>query len=327
MIDLTTKYLGLTLKNPIIAGSCGLTNSLENIKKAAENGAGAIVLKSIFEEQIQHYTQKIMQESEDYDYPEAADYIKNYTQTQQVEKYLTLIKEAKSAVDVPIIASVNCVTGSEWTSFAKKIELSGADALELNIFVMPSNADTKGEKYEKIYFDIIEKVSKEISIPIAVKMSYYFSGLAEFIKRLSWTDIKGIVLFNRFFSPDIDIKKLKIKSTNMFSTADELSLPLRWVAMMSGNVRCDLSASTGVHSSEAIIKQLLAGADTVQVASVLYEKGLEVIKTYLDEIKNWMEEHQYEKIADFRGKMSYKNIENPAAYERVQFMKHFSGIE
>lgn len=327
MADLSTKYLGLELKNPMIVGSSGLTNSLDKIKEAEKNEAGAVVLKSLFEEQILYNIHQAKNESIPSNYPEAADYISNYTQTQQVDKYLKLIKDAKAATSIPVIASINCMSDTEWTSFASKIEAAGADALELNIFVLPSDNKHTGAENEKLYFDIIDKVLKEVSIPVAAKVSYYFSGLARFVTKLSWTGIKGIVLFNRFFSPDIDIDNFTIKATNVYSTPEELPISLRWTAMLSDKIHCDIAASTGVHDSAAIIKQLLAGASAVQMASVLYRKGFEVMPTMAKELEAWMNKHGFNSVSDFKGKMSFKRAENPAAYERVQFMKHFSGIE
>ncbi len=327
MADLSTTYLGLKLKNPVIVGSSGLTNSLEKIKNAEQNGAGAVVLKSLFEEQILYNIHQAKNESIPSNYPEAADYISNYTQTQQVDKYLKLIKDAKANTTIPVIASINCVSDQEWTSFASKIQDAGADALELNIFVLPSDNKQSGADNEKVYFKILDKILKEVDMPVAVKVSYYFSGLARFLTKLSWTGIKGIVLFNRFFSPDIDIDTFKIKATNVYSTPEELPVSLRWVAMLSEQVHCDIAASTGVHDAKALIKQLLAGANAVQMSSIFYKKGFEVIPGMLEELKKWMNKHNFKTIKDFNGKMSFKRAENPAAYERVQFMKHFSGIE
>ncbi|MCF8309458.1 MAG: dihydroorotate dehydrogenase-like protein, partial [Bacteroidales bacterium] len=271
MADLSTNYIGLELKNPIIVGSSGLTNSTKKIKEAEEKGAGAVVLKSLFEEQILYNIHKAKQESIPSNYPEAADYIANYTQSQEVDKYLQLIKESKEQTDIPIIASINCVSDSEWTSFASKIEEAGADALELNIFILPSDKKKESSQNEKMYFNIIDKVLKQVNIPVIAKISYYFSGLANFAQKLSWTGIKGLVLFNRFYSPDIDIDKFSLKPSNVFSSPDELPVSLRWVAMLSDVVHCDISASTGVHSGEAVVKQLLAGAASVQMSSLFYK--------------------------------------------------------
>lgn len=327
MADLSTNYIGLELKNPIIVGSSGLTNTTKKIKEAEEKGAGAVVLKSLFEEQILYNIHKAKQESIPSNYPEAADYIANYTQSQEVDKYLQLIKESKEQTDIPIIASINCVSDSEWTSFASKIEEAGADALELNIFILPSDKKKEGSQNEKMYFNIIDKVLKQMNIPVIAKISYYFSGLANFAQKLSWTGIKGLVLFNRFYSPDIDIDKFSLKPSNVFSSPDELPVSLRWVAMLSDVVQCDISASTGVHNGEAVVKQLLAGAASVQMSSLFYKEGFDKITEVRDFLSQWMDKHGFESIDDFKGRMSFKKADNPAAYERVQFMKHFSGIE
>ncbi|MBC35574.1 MAG: diguanylate cyclase [Bacteroidetes bacterium] len=328
MADLKTKYMGLELKNPVIVGSSGLTNNLENVIEAEKSGAAAVVLKSLFEEQISQEVSNTMGGDEYMNaYPEAMDYISNYSKDTTVDTYLNLIKDAKASVSIPVIASINCVTSNDWISFAKKVEDAGADALELNIFILPSDPRQKGEENEQVYFDIVEKVQKVVKIPIAVKMSYYFSGLAKTALNLSWTGISGMVLFNRFFSPDIDIDTFEVKPSNIFSTPEELAISMRWVAMLSSRLHCDIAASTGIHDGKAMIKQLLAGAKAVQISSVLYKEGFGVIKEMLKYLDTYMDKHEFKSIADFNGRMSIKETENPAAYERVQFMKYFSGIE
>ena len=328
MADLSTSYMGLKLRNPIIAGSSGLTNSIDNIQKIYDSGAGAIVLKSLFEEQINFAVNKTFNQGENnYAYPEAQDYISHYTRENDLEKYLNLIREAKSKVDIPIIASINCVSTSEWISFARNIQDAGADALELNIFILPSDPRRKADQHEQVYFEILQSVMKQVKIPVAAKISYYFSGLTNMALQLSWTGIKGLVLFNRFFSPDIDIDKFEITTGNVLSTPGEMSLTLRWVALLSDKVQCDIAASTGIHDGHAVIKQLLAGAKAVQVASVLYQSGFEQIGLMSKEIEEWMDKHEFAGTSDFIGRLSYREAKNPAAYERVQFMKHFAGIE
>jgi len=328
MADLSTSYMGLKLRNPIIVGSSGLTNSIENLVKINDQGAGAVVLKSLFEEQINYTISKSFNQSEtNLGYSEAHDYISNYTQENDVDRYLELIEQGKKKTDIPILASVNCVSSSQWITYAKKMEEAGADGLELNIFVLPSDPKHAAEDNEKVYFDILKRVINEVNIPVSAKISFYFSGLGNTALKLSWTGIKGLVLFNRFFSPDIDIDKFEVVSSNVFSTPSELSLPLRWVAMLADKVHCDLAASTGIHDGKAVIKQLLAGARATQLASVLYKKGFDQIGVMLKEIEEWMDEHNFASTNDFIGKLSYKEASNPAAYERVQFMKHFAGIE
>jgi dihydroorotate dehydrogenase (fumarate) len=328
MIDLSTTYLGLNLKNPIIVGSSGLTRSIKNLIEIERMGAGAVVLKSLFEEQIKNEIRKVFSYDDVVNtYTEADDYIRNYSRNQTIEEYLSLISVAKSKIEIPVIASINCVSSNEWTSFAKEIEKAGADALELNIFVIPADVDKKGEEYEKIYFDIIDKVTSQVKIPVSLKISDHFSGLAEMIKRLSWTEVKGLVLFNRFFNPDIDIEKFTIKPGNLYSAPTEISTSLRWIAIMAHRVQADLCASTGVHDGVGVVKQLLAGASAVQVCSVLYKNGFAHIETMIKEITDWMGKNNFNKIDEFRGKLSYKKTDNPAVYQRVQFMKHFAGIE
>jgi dihydroorotate dehydrogenase (fumarate) len=328
MVNLETSYMGLKLKNPIIVGSSGLTNSVENIIQIEKSGGGAVVLKSLFEEQIKHAASStIVQNEFGNTYPEAEDYIRNYTRENDVANYLKLITESKKAVNIPIIASINCISNTEWITFAKQIEDAGADALELNVFVLPSDPNKEAAQNEAIYFDIVQKVLEVVKIPVALKISYYFSSLAKTVTKLSWTGVKGIVLFNRFFSPDIDIEHLEVKTTNVFSTPSDIAISLRWIAMMSAHVSCDLAASTGVHDGKGLVKQLLAGAKAVQIASVLYKKGFKEIEQMLETLENWMERKNYTRLDDFIGKMSVAESQNPAAYERVQFMKHFSGIE
>ncbi len=330
MADLSTNYMGFKLKNPIIAGSSGLTKTVENLQKLEEHGAAAIVLKSLFEEQIMAEVNKSVAHPADaggFFYPEAEDYIGNYTKQKDLGDYLRLIEQSKKTVAVPIIASINCISATEWISFAKKMEDAGADGLELNMFILPSDSKRDGMQNEQVYFDIVEEVLQQLSIPVAAKISYYFSALAKTALKLSWTGISGMVLFNRFFSPDIDIDEFEVVATNVFSTKDELATSLRWVAMLSDRLHCDVVGSTGVHDGEGVIKQLLAGAKAVQIATTLYKNGFGVIEEMTGFLDKWMNKNGFNTIDDFIGKLSVKSADNPAAYERVQFMKHFSGIE
>ncbi len=326
MKDLSVNYLGLRLKNPIIVGSCGLTSSVAKIKELAAGNAAAVVLKSLFEEQIQAELASNM-ESYNTDYPEAADYVREYTRGSAVQEYLSLISDAKQAVDIPVIASINCVSAAEWVSFAKSVEKAGADAIELNISLLPSDPRVTCQEVESLYFSILEKVGSTLSIPIALKMSKYTSTLANLITRLGWKgQVGGFVLFNRFFNPDIDIDRLAVKSADIFSSPEDNADTLRWIALLSGLIEKDLVASTGIHDSSGLIKQLLVGAAAVQVVSTLYKNGSGQIDTLLAGLVKWMEEKSYDSIEEFRGKMSYKQAENPAAFERIQFMKYYGGI-
>ncbi len=327
MVDLSTQYLGMTLKNPVIAGSSGLTNSVKNIRDFEANGAGAVVLKSIFEEEIAFEYEDILKEaSEEGVSLDQFDYYDFHIKGEKLDKYTTLIEESKKSVSIPVIASINCVYSHEWTSFAKQLQTAGADALELNMFFLPTEFDRTTEEKEKAYFQIIEKVQKEVSIPIALKISYYFSNLGPMIQKLSETGVAGLVLFNRFYSPDFDIDKMEVVSSSVFSTPSDLPISLRWIAIMAERVSCDLAASTGVHDGTALIKQILAGADAVQVASTLYKNGKGQIAEMLKTIEEWMAKKGYNSLADFKGKMSQAKSSNPAAYERVQFMKYFGGV-
>ena len=289
MVDLSTEYLGLKLKNPVIAGSSGLTNSVKSIKELEENGAGAVVLKSIFEEEIAFEYEDILKEAESKGYNlDQFDYYDYKIKEDNIDKYTTLISESKKSVSIPVIASVNCVYSHEWLAFASQLEKAGADALELNMFFLPSDFERSSEEKEKAYFQIIEQVQKAVNLPIALKISYYFSNLGPMIQKLSNTGISGLVLFNRFFSPDFDIDKFEVKNSNVFSAPSDLSISLRWIAIMAERVNCDLAASTGVHDGAALIKQLLAGADAVQVASTLYQNGKGQIGEMLKTLEEWI---------------------------------------
>ena len=327
MADLSVNYMGLKLRNPIIAASSGLTNSLNDIIEFEKKGAGAVVLKSIFEEEIRRELEKDLNSMhmESFLYPETMDYYDNYAEDDSLTNHLKLIREAKKAVKIPIIASINCVTAEKWPYYAQTLQDAGADALELNVFVLPSDFNKTSAENEQVYFDIIKEVKKHVKIPIALKISYYSANLGAFIQKLSNTEIDSIVLFNRFYSPDIDINNLDVLSSNVLSNPEELPISLRWIAIMSERVGCDLAASTGIHDGAAIIKQLLAGANVVQIASAFYKNGKGVIENMLDGLSSWMEQKKFKKIDDFRGKLSQEKSQNPAAYERVQFMKYFSG--
>ena len=325
-MDITTTYLGLKLDSPIIAGSSGLTGSVDKIAAFASHGAGAVVLKSIFEEEIYFEQEDIIREAEaDGVNLDQFDYYDFHLKGEKLDRYIELIKTSKKAVQIPVIASINCVYSHEWSTFAGQIEAAGADALELNMFFLPSEFSRSAREQEAAYFDIVDRTLATVSIPVALKISYYFSNLGPMIQRLSRTGIAGLVLFNRFFSPDIDIDTFKVKPSFVFSTPAELAVSLRWIAIMAQKVDCDLAASTGVHDGPALIKQLLAGAKAVQTVSSLYQQGPEHIGTMIGDLKTWMQKHAFTSLADFRGKMSQETTSNPAVYERVQFMRYFGG--
>ena len=328
MPDLSTEYLGLKLKSPIIAASSGLTNSIKDIQEFEQMGIGAVVLKSIFEEEISWEMHKAMAQTQRPAtlYPEIFDYFDIKDTEDTISKYFKLIKEAKKVTSIPIIASINCVSSHEWPLFIDRIQDAGADALELNMFILPSDLTRTAQDFENVYFESIEAAKKVAKIPISLKISYYFSSLAQFIQRLSETGIQGLVLFNRFYSPDVDIHKMEVIPSNIYSNRSDITMPIRWIGITSPIVKCDLAASTGVHSGEDVIKLLLVGAKAVQVASLFYQQGIKVLPKMNAEIFKWMEEHNFETIDEFRGKLSYKQATNPAVFERTQFMKYFAGV-
>jgi dihydroorotate dehydrogenase (fumarate) len=328
MIDLSCKYLGLSLKSPIIAASSGFTDSLSKLVQLEEQGVGAVVLKSIFEEEITlEYDKALREEAENTGREEFLDYLDVRIRQENIQKYIQLIKDAKAKLSIPVIASINCKSSYEWMSFAEEIQKAGADALELNVFVLPSALNRSSEDNERVYFEIVKFVKKRINIPIVLKISYYFSNLAQFIHDLSHSGIQGLVLFNRFYSPDFNIDTLEVSQSNVLSHSGEISMPLRWISMLSGKIACDLSASTGVSDGKAVIKLLLAGADTVQVASAFYRHGIGFAGILHTELREWMEQHDFKTIDEFKGKLSQTQYGDPAVFERVQFMKYFSDKE
>lgn len=319
--------MGLKLKSPIIVGSCGLTNSVDKVKELESYGAGAVVLKSLFEEQI-HFEAEMAGEQNVFEYPEALDYIKSLTKDNSVSDYLKLIRDCKKEVTIPIIASINCVTNGEWVKLARKMEDAGADALELNISLLPTDVNKTSDYNEKLYLKVLNEVKKSIKIPVALKMSHYSAGLANLIRTISWSKkADAFVLFNRYYNPDIDIDTMKITASAVLSSSSDLAASLRWVAILSDVIPQPISASTGVHSGADVVKQLLAGATTVQVVSALYKNGTGYLKTITNELEIWMKKHQFNKVEDFRSLVNYKHVENAVAFERVQFMKYFGGIE
>jgi dihydroorotate dehydrogenase (fumarate) len=324
MINLNTRYAGLNLKSPVIVSSSGLTNSVDRIVRMAAAGAGAVVIKSLFEEQILHEAGSMSAES---DYPEAGDYLKTYARENSLESYLSLIHDAKDKVDIPIIASINCVSGNEWIDFSRQIEESGADALELNIYFLPINKDKDPREYEMAYLDLVSEVKKKTRLPIVVKLGDRFSNITWMVNQLYQRGAAAVVLFNRFYTPDINTDDFTFGSSEVLSSPADLRISLRWIGIVSSQVKqIDLGASTGVHSGMAVVKQILAGATSVQVCSVLYRNGIDYIRDIISEMKKWMEKHGYETPDDFRGKMNYSSLKDPSVYERAQFIKYFSNM-
>jgi dihydroorotate dehydrogenase (fumarate) len=325
MKNLTTKYLGLTLKSPLIVSSSRLTSTIENLKEAEANGAGAVVLKSLFEEQIMHHISSLQSVQS---YPEADDYLAYYTKSHSVDEYLNLIRSAKNTIGIPVIPSINCFSSRGWTDFARNIADSGADAIEINVFFLPHDRKTSSEDSEKIYFDLIENLKASISVPIALKIGYRFSNILYMIDQFYMRGVEGVVMFNRFYEPDIDIKRMEIVPAPIFSVEGDRRYVLRWIAMASAqDIKIDISASTGVHSGDDAIRYLLAGADTVQVCSAIYKKGFPVLKLIDQGIREWMGNHNFKSIDEFRGKLNWVNYDKPAVFERTQFMKYFSSVD
>jgi len=327
-MDLTTKFMGLKLKNPIIAGSSGLTSNISDILELEKNGAAAIVLKSLFEEQIIfNYKAKLTEVNLGVNYPEAHEYISHHSKQKAVDDYIELIISCKKILKIPVIASINCVTPYEWPAFAHEIELAGADALELNIFFLPTDPQRMSALIEETYLEIMHEVMKKVSIPVCVKISPYFSGLSNSLLRFSFTGIKGMILFNRFFSPDIDIEEMKVITGPIFSNPDEIYLSLRWIAMLSDRIYCDIAASSGIHDGKGLVKVLLAGAKAAEIASVFYTKGPTEIGGMLKFLEEYLQRHNFTSVSQIIGKMSIRQVDNPADFERVQFIKYYSGIE
>jgi dihydroorotate dehydrogenase (fumarate) len=322
MRKLSAKYLGLELRSPLIVSSSRLTSTIEHLKEADENGAGAVVLKSLFEEQINQYVHAM---GSSHSYPEADDYTAFYIKSNSVEEYLNLIKKAKEQISIPVIPSINCYTSEGWTGFAKNIQDAGADALEINVFLLPTDRKKSSAESEKIYLDLIEKIKKTLTIPIAIKIGYRFSNILYMIDQFYMRKVEGVVMFNRFYEPDIDIDTLDVVPASIFSTEQERRMVLRWIGMASAqDIKIDISASTGVHSGADAIRYLLAGASSVQVCSVLYNKGIPFLKEMNSQIESWMDKNGFASVSDFRGRLNYRNYKKPMVFERTQFMKYFS---
>ncbi|MDD2575986.1 MAG: dihydroorotate dehydrogenase-like protein [Bacteroidales bacterium] len=328
-MSISTKFMGFDIKSPIVIGSCGLTANIENLKKMEAAGAGAVILKSLFEEQItQEMNVNVKVYSANFSgYPEAYNYIQEHTKGQVIEKYIQLIKDAKANLTIPVIASINCITASEWLPFVKTVEEAGADGIELNMFILPSDINISHEDIERLYEDIIHIIKRATSLPISLKISSYFSSLTRFAQKISWMGIANLNIFNRFYQSDINIDTLETIPVDIKSSHHELYNTIRWTAILSEAIRCDLTAGNGVHKPEDVIKLLLAGADTVQIVSVLYDEGVNFIINANNRLEEWMNEKGYSSISQFKGKLATKENKNASAFHRVQFMKYYSGIE
>lgn len=331
MADLTTSYLGLTLRNPLIAGSSGLTSNLESIKKLERNGIGAVVLKSLFEEQILLDADNQMRQARKNhmiysERSESLDYIDYNIKDDYISKYLELIRRVKEETSLPVIGSINCMTSGEWTSFSRRIQDAGADALELNIATLNANPNKQAADVEKVHVEIVENIKKAITIPITVKLSPYFCNLAQLASKLQQAGVAGLVLFNRFFSPDIDLENMEISSGNIYSSPAEYTNSLRWISILSGKYKIDFAGGTGIHDGKTSLKLLLSGAKSVQLVSTIYKNGFEVIPNIIDEIDLWMKQNDYNYIDQIIGKMNQYESKEASSYERIQFMRYYSGI-
>ena len=323
-MTLSTNYLGLTLKNPIVASSSPLSHNVDSIRRLEDAGAAAVVMYSLFEEQItfdSFYVDYYLTSGTN-SFAESLSYFPEM-QSYNVwpDEYMNLIRRAKEAVDIPVIGSLNGVSAGGWTDYAALIEEAGADALELNVYYIPTNEDLKGTEIENIYFEILRDVKSSVSIPIAIKLSPFFSATANMAKRLVEEGANGLVLFNRFYQPDIDLETLEVVPRLVLSNSAELRLPLRWVAILYGHLMADLAITTGIHTSQDVLKALMAGAKVTMMASELLQNGIRRISVILDEIRSWMNTHEYESVGQMIGSMSQQHCAEPAAFERANYMK------
>ncbi len=328
-IDLSTTYLGLTLRTPLVVSATPMQEDLDNIIEMANAGASAIVLHSLFEEQLVteqhelyfHLTHGTESFAEALSYfPEIDDFDTG------PERYLQHIQRAKAAVDIPIIASLNGSTMGGWTDFAAQMQDAGADALELNIYHIPTDIDTTGEAVERGYLDIARAVRSAVDIPVAIKLSPFFSSVPNIAKQFEEAGIDGLVLFNRFYQPDFDIEALEANRRVLLSTPPEMRLPLTWIGILFGRVGLDLAATTGVHSAQDVIKMLMAGANITMMASALFKNGIGHLRTVEAEMRQWLVDHEYDSVIQMRGSMSQLNISDPSVFERAQYVRTVSTL-
>ncbi|MFW6180850.1 MAG: dihydroorotate dehydrogenase-like protein [Spirochaetota bacterium] len=328
MVDLSTTYMGLSLKNPLLVASCSLTRDVDGVKKLADHGAGAVVLKSLFEEQVSREVSEGLESHMGPSwYQEAYDYVNRMGMEFGPRENLQLIEKAKKAVDIPVIASLNCVSDRWWKDYARKVEAAGADGLELNISFLASGLKRTAAEVEQLHYRILDRVKSSLSIPVAVKLGPFFTAFGAFAHELARRGVDALVLFNRFYQFDIDLQRRQVVAGNPLSSSSEMSLPLRWVALLSGRLSCDLSATTGVHTVEDVVKQILAGASTVQLCSALYQNGPGHLGAVLEGLQRWAGSQGLESLDQVRGSLSQEESENPELYERLQYIKALVGIE
>ncbi len=323
-MDLTTNYMGLTLQHPIIASASPLSGTLDGIKRLEDGGSAAVVMFSLFEEQIRHENDAFshLMESGTQSFAESLSYFPDVDEYQVgPESYLELLHDASEAIDVPIIASLNCVTGDGWIDYAKQMQQAGADGLELNIYSVEPDLDATSDELEQRYIDILKAVKSTVSIPVALKLSPFFSAMGNMAKRLDEAGADALVLFNRFYQPDIDIQDLEVKPSLGLSSAGEIRLPLLWIAILHGKLNASLAATRGVENPDEVIKYLLAGADAVMTTSSLLRHGPAYTNTLLEGLKAWMEARRFSSVKQVRGSMSRAKVANPAAFERANYIR------
>ncbi len=324
MADLTTTYLGLKLKNPLVASASPLSKKVEGVKRLEDAGISAVVMYSLFEEQIVHESHALdhylTRGSESF--AEALTYFPDLERYNVgPESYLELIYRIKKAVSIPVIGSLNGISTGGWINYAKRIEEAGADALELNIYYVPTDPKLTSQELEATYVQLVRDVSSQIKIPLAVKLSPYFTALPNLAAQLAEAGADGLVLFNRFYQPDLDIESLDVVPNLVLSTSDELRLPLRWVAILYGRIKADLALSSGVHSAPDVVKALMAGAKVAMTTSELLAKGIGRATEILTDLNNWLDEFEYTSVQQMIGSMSQQAVAEPAAFERANYMK------
>ena len=327
MIDLTTNYLGLRLQNPLVVSASSLSENLGNLRRMEDSGAAAIVLQSLFEEQIDIESDRLDQflEQGTQSHPEALTYFPDMTAYNLgPEGYLEHVRRAKAAVGIPIIGSLNGSSPGGWVEYAKKIEQAGADALELNIYYIPTSSDLAGDEVDRMYCDLVGQVAASLHIPVAVKISAYFSSLPHMARRLELAGARALVLFNRFYQPDFDLENLEVVPNLILSTPHELLLRLNWVAILYGQIKADMAVSGGVHSGLDVLKSMMAGASVAMLTSALLKNGIGHLSTVRGELRKWMEEHEYTSIRQMRGSMSQRAVTNPAAFQRANYVRVLS---
>ncbi|MFZ2486724.1 MAG: dihydroorotate dehydrogenase-like protein [Anaerolineae bacterium] len=323
-MDLTTTYMGLHLKNPLVPSATPLVRNLDNIRRMEDAGAAAITLFSLFEEQIEHEEEKLNYylDFHSHSNPEAMTYFPEQNDYNAGPgQYLELIRKAKDAIGIPVIASLNGISNGGWIEYASRIQQAGADALEVNLYFLPTSPDLDSATIEQVYIDVIKHVKQAVSIPVAVKLSPYFTALPRLATSLDNAGADALVLFNRFYQPDLDIEDLSVTPHLVLSTSDELRLPLRWIAILYSHLNCSLALTTGVHTPEDALKGLMAGADVVNTTSALLHNGIGHITTLLDGITQWMEEHEYDSVDMLKGSLSQRKVADPAAFERANYMR------